>query len=906
MKKKIQKIIALTVVSTFLLNSIAFALAKQPASHAYSFRDKTQAQILGACLGIGWHLIVERKDLDEQPILRNKLRNNPDIRRMADKLLQNTGIVRDKKGEILYTCTEVSESDADFVIQICDRKKVDDKTFEDFGRLGARIVKRKNTGERDLKYKSASDADLLIRGLIASGKIVELSYDGEKLNAYRVISVDGYNPGVTDPKKYRGVNYDVRQIFNSEEAEEFVNYLKAHKVKDKFVRFKVVLGDISYENIAHAGLRDNAVYIGKDLLKRMFQKDSSVLRDEVLAKDELRHMAGLDHGSEEEREARLELVKAVSDNLRLRNETAEIALPEIEDLSLKSFIEKAPDLEEYCVLNGKAYSKFTQAGKTYYYFKGVCELVRDGEPDTYRILANQKIFSPNGKLKGTIFAYYHINKNEQIPEKQDNSITFVIRSSKRAEPIIPGGDRLRGEESWDEAVIKVYLDGNHDRITMIDYVTKPLSMSLSRTSLGILFHDAGFEGELEELCRLFASYFVMPEVNEKIRIREEKDNVPVPLETVKKVKRNPQKASDKDIETLEAFEFYKSWSVRQVALDALEHVSASGRITLSRLARAQAKFDTLSIEEDRLFIERFLIEKPRLIESMLADLSEGRFTDGKELVSLKIRWLGKGKNKNIYRLWLQTSGGEVFTLAVSAIRHNPWNVNFDRESLEKSINNWIFLSDNKHPSVPRILGHEWANDFRPRMTDVAIKSANPEVINNAGWIKNDIAIVFRTFADGDDLDWTLNDPGISESEKLAFKKEALQACLDIWNHTKSSHGWEVEGLFVGDPKPANIVVAKKGNAYQAQNIDLDVLREFKSFEEIVSVMRYYREYDDLEILELKGKAVAMGKEEAARTIEAMLDAATPGSLSDDIKLVGYLAGIADKESIQVLLRYREK
>lgn len=735
------------------------------------------------------------------------------------------------------------------------------------------------TQAKDLKGVSAPEANPLISKLIAEGKIVEISLEESGLKAYAVNYIDGYKPGETDPNKYRGPPVGIRTILNPQEELEFIKYLESHKINGKTVRFRVAAdrsalgweGDIEHTNIAHAGYRDGVVYIGRYLLKRMFQPENEILREEVLTNDELEHLALKDHGTAAQHEARIALVKEAIKNIELRNSQYTVNIPSFSGVKLKKIIDESPAVDEYFLQNRSLCSRVDDAeglyaGMTHYYFHGAGALRIIGRNDIYKVLKNQEILSPDGRYEGNLFIYYHIKTDETDLTKRENAVTMVIRSARRDKAITPFSDRTRGEENWDEAVIKVYLDGENDGVSMIDYKAVPAKMSLSRSELGILLDDAKLDGTLREIYRLLKAYLIFPDVTDALRHREERDNIPVPTKLIDTVYKGP---IDGDIvpflaavNLLEGFAYYKSWAVREAALNALRYAVSEGWISSPRLFMTELEFENLTIEEDRVFIQRYLIERPNLIEKIAGRLNNGVTIASGDLASISVQWLGRGKNKNIYRIYMTAKDGRVFTIAVSNVRHNPWNPGFDYDSIIKSVNNWMALSDAGIGSVPKIAGYEEVKDFRPRMKDSAFDEEHPEIVSDKNWLRNDMVLVFREFIEGDDLSWALSNPETTDSEKRAMTMSALQALLDIWNGTKDAAG---RGMFIGDPKPANVVVKRGGvdsqRAYMhtATDIDLDVLREFSGFDEVIKVIRNYPEYDGFDIMLKDGKAIVIKK-----------------------------------------------
>lgn len=713
-------------------------------------------------------------------------------------------------------------------------------------------------GIDDGKNNAVSSAAIAIAGMMAREKVVEIVLVSGILQAH-ILRPDGSR----QPS-------EIRTIFNSEEAGRFVDYLKSNKIGNVTATFRVTLEDAGFgwnsvaehTAVSALGREDGVVYIGRDLLKRMFQKDGEVLRDEILRKDLFMNLKGEPVLAEEEHSLRSRFVTTALENIRLRSESSEMKIPDFSRVSLHKIIEEAPDVADYQRLHSDKCMTFESSigfGESKrkvdcYYFSGDGEIIREGKSDTYKVLRHQNIYTPDGIFAGSLLIYYHINPNEEKPEDQDNSVTMILRGASRKRAIIPGSDTERGEEGWDEAIIKAYLDKNSDRVTMIDYKVNPTKMNLSRTAIGIMLDDAGMNGELKALCGLINEYLVFPELTQDVRIRERRDEIPIPTTVVRRVTADPGHAREEDIKAIEDFAYYKSWTVRQIAMDVIASVCKAGRIPSARAALAEAYFGNVDILEDRLFIKRFLIEKPGLLEKVFSAVSGQSSVRTSDISSVEIKWLGKGNNKSVYRVRFNTKDGKSFMVAVSTVRHNPRNPNFDRPSLEKSIERWVKLSEDGHESVPRIIEYQWANDFRPRMTDLIPDMYSVYDKNDKYWVRNDIGVVFRTFKEGDDLDWTLSNPVLSTQEKMKIKKAALDTYLDIWNSTRTADG---RGQFIGDPKPANIVVWREGEAYRAQAIDLDLLREFKSFEDVKRTLRMYHEYDDMDIFESGGKAMVL-------------------------------------------------
>jgi hypothetical protein len=182
---------------------------------------------------------------------------------------------------------------------------------------------------KDMKGKDAPETNAVVRDLIKQGSVAEVYLDKNTgtLKANTVKWIRDYTPGVVPEGAYLGASIDIEQIFTSTERAALDKWMKDNLVRGAPVRFRVVLGDMAigwkgdadHSNIAHAGLRDRAIYIGSFLLKAALRDEK--LRAEILDKDELRHIKGEDHGTPEEYAARLAMVDTLirgSENLEIR------------------------------------------------------------------------------------------------------------------------------------------------------------------------------------------------------------------------------------------------------------------------------------------------------------------------------------------------------------------------------------------------------------------------------------------------------------------------------------------------------------------------------------------------------------------------------------------------------------
>lgn len=219
------------------------------------------------------------------------------------------------------------------VIGVCplqrgERYRISDRRWEKVGAYYFFIERAQRDdagGSSDLKGDAAPETDPLIKEHIQKSRVVELYIDPEDgtLKGNRVKWVRDYDPGVTSESMYRGYEVDVFQIFSKDQRKTLEEWMVDHAIRGSPVRIRVILGNASIgwedelqrSNIAHAGIRDNVIYIGSLLLKQILRQENILLREEILEKDELAHLQGKEHGSPEDVKSRLEMArKLIEDN----------------------------------------------------------------------------------------------------------------------------------------------------------------------------------------------------------------------------------------------------------------------------------------------------------------------------------------------------------------------------------------------------------------------------------------------------------------------------------------------------------------------------------------------------------------------------------------------------------------
>lgn len=175
--------------------------------------------------------------------------------------------------------------------------------------------------DRDLKESGAPESNDVITELVKKGQVVEFYIDPETdtLKGNRVRWIKNYSPMMTPSELYRGEEISAHQLFSMDEAASIEKWMRAHSVRGSPVKLRIVLGAAAlgwedrakHSNFVHAGIRDKSIYIGSFLLAHIFRDGNEALREEILDKDDYRHLMGLGHGTDEEYAKRLELVRKV-------------------------------------------------------------------------------------------------------------------------------------------------------------------------------------------------------------------------------------------------------------------------------------------------------------------------------------------------------------------------------------------------------------------------------------------------------------------------------------------------------------------------------------------------------------------------------------------------------------------
>ncbi|MFA5147201.1 MAG: phosphotransferase [Candidatus Omnitrophota bacterium] len=562
--------------------------------------------------------------------------------------------------------------------------------------------------------------------------------------------------------------------------------------------------------------------------------------------------------------------------------------------NFRAMVGSAPAIDDFYLANPRGCVRTVHGSKTVYMFGTTGTFTVTGPDDVYRIIRYMDITTPGGEDNGSLLIYY---------EKATNSIVVSLQGPGLDRPVFPGSDNRRGDVEWDKATVRIYLDKDFN-VTMLDHelgrqegyesgMTGRSEMGLSRAMIAIMLEDAGLHREFPALYDSLSAFLVLPEVTGFIRRREVKDNEIVPLSLLERVNRDPAKATDEDIRKVEDFRYYKSWLVKQYALNALAGLLNAGRISGERFEYMEKIFVADDVNEDMKFLQRLLIQDPDLAREAIEGAS-GAKVSRDDLRGASIQWFDRGSVKNVYyEMALVLKDGRVFPLAASTIRNRVFGVSSvpgktkragagggrtgdvnSPEQIKRANEYWKQLSDKGYKLVPKFYASRQVFDHRPRIADrdVAPSFEYPEYEDAEGrlqsrdadglgrrrWIYNNITIVFREFVEGRDLGEILGDGTIPPEEKEEATRVAIQAYLDLWNDSEALVG---KKLFIGDPKPKNVVLRKTDGKYTARLIDFDDLRECDGPGTLEAALRSYREYDDFGPVYSDGKMTAAVKKD---------------------------------------------
>ncbi len=536
--------------------------------------------------------------------------------------------------------------------------------------------------------------------------------------------------------------------------------------------------------------------------------------------------------------SRIDVLKKAKE---LKTSPVVFSFPDLSRFSLKGILEKALTIEEYYYGGGEC-SRFVNDGIQSYFMRGAGVITK--KPDNeLRLITHQEVKDPSGARSGDLLIYF---------DRDENAVTLALYGANRNMPAPSDNDIRRGEKGWDEAVIKVYLDEGYG-ISMIHHKTS--EMGLSRATVSIMLEDAGVHEEFPQLFIPVKEYLVLQDVTPTMRLREKVDDSVVRLKAIDNMISGGEKISEKGIRMLEDMFFYKSRSVREIARSKLDALFVSGYIDDERMEQNEALLEVYHMEEDILFIKRELLHDHRLMGDITEKLF-GRRIEKDEVRQLKLDWYGGGRNKNVYLACAELKNGDKTRFAISTIRNDPLGGGFSEKAIDDIQGRWKKLSEEGKRSVASFGANIWARDFRPRRSDMVV---HPEAdaagdVDWCYWIRNDISIVFREFVEGRDLDEIIADENIPEDAVRMAVRKAVQGYLDLWNETRDDRGG---GLFIGDPKPANIVLSGEGNDFTtARIIDLDALEKVDSLEDVIRVLSNYPEYEGIKVRLEGNRAVA--------------------------------------------------
>jgi len=282
--------------------------ASSPTEDSEEFKGSVLSDIkfLSMAFSIASHFLIDNQKSDTLPrTILDEYRNNKDFLTDTELDKELSGISDPENGIVRIPFSRDGKS---YEALVCTRQKFEtiDRTGSEWGvspRFGIRIAEARRTTdkpERDMKGENAEESNPLITRLIKDGNIVEVHFDGEELKAHRVKWIDNYAPGKTPSQIYLGEEININEIFSESEADNLKTWIRQHPVRGSPVKLRIALNNIALgwrdaienSNIAHAGYRDQCIYIGHLFLRYLMAEsdDRALARKEMLEDDEIKHL----------------------------------------------------------------------------------------------------------------------------------------------------------------------------------------------------------------------------------------------------------------------------------------------------------------------------------------------------------------------------------------------------------------------------------------------------------------------------------------------------------------------------------------------------------------------------------------------------------------------------------------
>ncbi|NQT07379.1 MAG: UTP--glucose-1-phosphate uridylyltransferase, partial [Candidatus Omnitrophica bacterium] len=422
---------------------------------------------------------------------------------------------------------------------------------------------------------------------------------------------------------------------------------------------------------------------------------------------------------------------------------------------------------------------------------------------TFKYVDFSGVFLKEMSMEGDIYSSAQVDI-EYRPNF--NVITIEIR----------GKDKERLDRGLDEALIKIVLTRDK-RIDRVEFI--PTIYGLSRSSIAIILSDEGIPDRFPELYNILKYTLTLPKADNDLKVRECITESTLPLyEYLGRAATTPDSITESEIEEILSGKFYKSLVVRRVLIMILEKLKQVGRISDKELISFEQ--DTLAedIREDLLFIERILKNDDIFVNVTLQKLFNLDLHI-RDVDSVEIAYFDRGRNKQIYKVTLHLKTGEKVAFAMSSIRDDTMPTGgYDFGKINASLTKWQILSDLGN-TVCKLGASTWIKDYRP-------KNLGQEVFYN------NIMIVSREFVEGRDFGQFLSTNPMPDEIKAATRK-VIETYLLTWIQSRDEDG---RGIYLGDPKPKNIVIRKEGNDYIAKIIDLDALHDGGTIDKITRLL----------------------------------------------------------------------
>ncbi|MDO8488993.1 MAG: 2-phospho-L-lactate transferase CofD family protein, partial [Candidatus Omnitrophota bacterium] len=375
--------------------------------------------------------------------------------------------------------------------------------------------------------------------------------------------------------------------------------------------------------------------------------------------------------------------------------------------------------------------------------------------------------------------------------------------------------------------IRLFEDNHVKEVSLTPHFISP-----SRSRLAIYLEKSGLSEHYPSLYALIKDQFVLPVVNEELIEQEAIALSHIPLAKLSHDINSGEGVITSDtLNTLLSLKFSKSQEIRRIVLRLLEQLSHKGVISEEELLAISDDFILEDIKEDLKFIERIFKYRYFFVKDTFKNIFDidMAITDlaGAEV---EVKYLDRGANKQIYKVRVIVSEGRSFVFIIATIRDAEMGAgDFRQEEIDSATESWIKIYNADNSCVPVLGSIRWEEDWQPKsvVSDMVIRS-----------VSNNIQFVSREFIEGEDLEQILASQSYGPSDKKVAIVSAIKSFFCTWYATRVGE----KGIFLGDPKPDNIVLRKTNGQWQGKIIDLDALHQGWSLKDALNRISLYQIY----------------------------------------------------------------